>query len=139
MIVLRLALPRYSARAPIEVLQEIHRHRPDLAKKMEIYVDGGIRRGTDVLKALCLGAKAVGLGRPFLYAQSAYGPDGVVRVVESEFTQTAHTIGCSILMPCFAPAVMQDEIATGMRLLGVNKVSELRPELVDCLPPQNWS
>lgn len=33
-------------------------------------MDGGIRRGTDVLKALCLGATAVGLGRPFLYAQS---------------------------------------------------------------------
>jgi hypothetical protein len=51
---------------------------------MEIYVDGGIRRGTDVLKALCLGAKAVGVGRPFLYAQSAYGVDGVVKAYESE-------------------------------------------------------
>lgn len=76
--------PNRSARAPIEVLQEIRRERPDLCDKMEIYVDGGIRRGTDVLKALCLGAKAVGIGRPFLYAQSAYGPDGVVKVVESE-------------------------------------------------------
>lgn len=65
-------------------MQEIRRERPDLCDKMEIYVDGGIRRGTDVLKALCLGAKAVGIGRPFLYAQSAYGPDGVVKVVESE-------------------------------------------------------
>jgi hypothetical protein len=37
---------------------------------MTVYVDGGVRRGTDILKALCLGAKAVGLGRPFLYAQS---------------------------------------------------------------------
>lgn len=58
---------------------------------MEIYVDGGIRRGTDVLKALCLGAKAVGIGRPFLYAQSAYGPDGVVKVVESEFDRAPAT------------------------------------------------
>jgi hypothetical protein len=58
---------------------------------MEIYVDGGIRRGTDVLKALCLGAKAVGVGRPFLYAQSAYGPDGVVKVVESEFASVPLT------------------------------------------------
>ena len=74
-----------SARAPIEVLQEIKAQRPDLCEKMEIYVDGGIRRGTDVLKALCLGAKAVGVGRPFLYAQSAYGVDGVVKAYESEW------------------------------------------------------
>ena len=74
-----------SARAPIEVLQEIKAQRPDLCEKLEIYVDGGIRRGTDVLKALCLGAKAVGVGRPFLYAQSAYGVDGVVKAYESEF------------------------------------------------------
>lgn len=44
----------------------------------------GVRRGTDVLKALCLGAKAVGLGRPFLYAQTAYGEQGVIRAVRSE-------------------------------------------------------
>ena len=72
------------ARPPIDVLQEIQRERPDLLKDMEVYVDGGVRRGTDVLKALCLGAKAVGLGRPFLYAQSAYGTDGVVKAVQSE-------------------------------------------------------
>jgi L-lactate dehydrogenase (cytochrome) len=120
------------ARAPIEVLQEIRRERPDLCDKMEIYVDGGIRRGTDVLKALCLGAKAVGIGRPFLYAQSAYGPDGVVKVVESECI-----VGiCSRRFEAerFALAVLKEEMATGMRLLGVNNVSELKPALVDCLP-----
>ena len=47
---------------------------------MEIYIDGGIRRGTDVLKALALGARAVGLGRPFLYSLAAgYGEAGVRR------------------------------------------------------------
>ena len=35
-----------------------------------VYLDGGVRRGTDVIKSLCLGATAVSLGRPFLYAQS---------------------------------------------------------------------
>lgn len=50
----------------------------------EVYVDGGIRRGSDVLKALALGAKGVGLGRPFLYAQAAYGDQGVIRAVRSE-------------------------------------------------------
>jgi L-lactate dehydrogenase (cytochrome) len=51
---------------------------------MEIYIDGGVRSGTDVVKALCLGAKAVGLGRPFLFANGAYGEEGVVKVCESE-------------------------------------------------------
>ncbi|KAL9062043.1 MAG: hypothetical protein Q9157_009214 [Trypethelium eluteriae] len=49
---------------------------------MEIYVDGGIRRGTDILKAICLGATAVGLGRPFLYSL-AYGQEGVEHLIES--------------------------------------------------------
>lgn len=52
---------------------------------MEIYIDGGVRSGTDVVKALCLGAKAVGLGRPFLFANGAYGEDGVVKVCESKW------------------------------------------------------
>ena len=54
------------APAPIDVLIEMRQTRPELFSKIEVYVDGGVRRGTDVLKALALGAKAVGLGRPFL-------------------------------------------------------------------------
>lgn len=50
---------------------------------MEIYIDGGIRRGTDVIKALALGATAVGIGRPFLYSMAAgYGEEGVRRMVQ---------------------------------------------------------
>ena len=48
----------------------------------QVYIDGGIRRGTDVIKALCLGAKGVGLGRPFLYSLT-YGQEGVVHAIES--------------------------------------------------------
>ncbi|PCH32971.1 hypothetical protein WOLCODRAFT_134829 [Wolfiporia cocos MD-104 SS10] len=94
---------------PLEVLYQLRQQRPDVFDKLEVYVDGGVRRGTDVLKALCLGAKAVGLGRAFLYAQSAYGEAGVVQVAR----------------------IMQREIVLGMRLLGVTSVSELRPELVE--------
>lgn len=54
------------APAPIDVLVELYQTRPDLIRDLDIYVDGGVRRGTDVLKALALGAKGVGLGRPFL-------------------------------------------------------------------------
>jgi L-lactate dehydrogenase (cytochrome) len=53
---------------------------------MEIYVDGGARRGTDVLMALAMGAKGVGLGRPFLFAQAAYGEKGVIRAIRSKCT-----------------------------------------------------
>ncbi|KAK7694509.1 hypothetical protein QCA50_001695 [Cerrena zonata] len=65
----------------LEVLYRIRKQRPDVFSKTEVYLDGGVRRGTDVVKALCLGATAVGLGRPFLYAQSAYGAAGVVKLI----------------------------------------------------------
>ncbi|EJU06457.1 hypothetical protein DACRYDRAFT_44583 [Dacryopinax primogenitus] len=101
------------APASIDILWEIRQRRPDILdqKKLEVYCDGGFRRGSDVLKALCLGATAVGFGRPFLYANAAYGEEGIVKVAE----------------------IMGEEIATGMRLLGVNKISELKPEMVSRL------
>jgi len=54
------------------------------ARPFEVYVDGGIYRGTDVVKALCLGANAVGVGRGFLFAQSVAGVEGVEHAVGSE-------------------------------------------------------
>lgn len=52
-----------------------------VAGRVPVLVDGGIRRGTDVLKALALGAKAVLIGRPYLYGLAAHGAEGVARVV----------------------------------------------------------
>jgi L-lactate dehydrogenase (cytochrome) len=72
------------APAPIDVLYEIRSLRPDLFSKTEIMIDGGIRCGADVVKALALGAKAVGLGRPFLYANGTHGEEGCSRVIESK-------------------------------------------------------
>ncbi|OAX44750.1 hypothetical protein K503DRAFT_764653 [Rhizopogon vinicolor AM-OR11-026] len=94
---------------PIELLYKIQQQRPDVFEKTEVYIDGAIRRGTDVVKALCLGAKAVGLGRTFLYAQSAYGEAGVVHVVR----------------------ILQREILFVMQSLGVQKISELVPQMVE--------
>jgi len=53
-----------------------------VAGRMPILMDGGIRRGTDVLKALALGAKAVLIGRPYCYGLGAAGSEGVSRVVK---------------------------------------------------------
>jgi 4-hydroxymandelate oxidase len=53
-----------------------------VAGRVPVLVDGGIRRGTDVLKALALGASAVQIGRPYLYGLGVAGADGVARVVE---------------------------------------------------------
>ena len=66
------------------VLYEMRQVRPDLLDEYQVFIDGGVTRGTDVLKALCLGARAVGLGRAFLYANSVWGEEGCMRVIESK-------------------------------------------------------
>ncbi|KAG8734659.1 hypothetical protein FRC12_018432 [Ceratobasidium sp. 428] len=70
-----------TARSGIEVLEEVVsalRERGLFPNpNFEIFVDGGVRRATDVLKAVAMGATAVGVGRPFIYAYSAYGQQGV--------------------------------------------------------------
>jgi 4-hydroxymandelate oxidase len=66
-------------RATIEALPEVV---AEVGSRMPIFVDGGFRRGTDVFKALALGAKAVGIGRPFLWGLGAFGQAGVDRVIE---------------------------------------------------------
>lgn len=67
----------------ILTLLELHRNCPQVFGAMEILIDGGFRRGSDVVKAICLGASAVGFGRPFMYSVM-YGQEGVERVVESK-------------------------------------------------------
>jgi 4-hydroxymandelate oxidase len=66
-------------RATIEALPEVV---AESGGRIPIFVDGGFRRGTDVFKALALGAKAVGIGRPMLWGLGAFGQAGVDRVLE---------------------------------------------------------
>jgi len=66
-------------RATIEALPEMV---AEVNGRIPVFVDGGVRRGTDVFKALALGAKAVGIGRPFLWGLGAFGQAGVDRVLE---------------------------------------------------------
>lgn len=66
----------------------------------EVFVDGGIRRGTDILKALALGARAVLIGRPYLWALAVDGEAGVARILQllrDELQCAAMLIGCPTL------------------------------------------
>jgi L-lactate dehydrogenase (cytochrome) len=75
---------------------------------MTVMMDGGIRRGTDVLKALALGAKFVFVGRPFLYAVAVGGDAGVRHAVK----------------------LLRDEVSRDMALLGITSIQEMTRELV---------
>jgi isopentenyl diphosphate isomerase/L-lactate dehydrogenase-like FMN-dependent dehydrogenase len=66
-------------RATLEALPEVV---AEIGNRIPVYVDGGFRRGTDVFKALALGAKAVGIGRPYIWGLGAFGQAGVDRVLE---------------------------------------------------------
>ena len=81
--------------ATVEVLEEIVQA---VENKLEVFIDGGIRRGTDVLKALALGAKAVMIGRPYVWALAAAGESGVSHVIEmlrDELDRALAMSGCS--------------------------------------------
>jgi L-lactate dehydrogenase (cytochrome) len=68
--------------------------------QVEVLVDGGIRRGSDVVKAICLGARAVLIGRAYGYGLGAAGAAGVVRAIEilrTDIQRTLKLLGCSSL------------------------------------------
>jgi L-lactate dehydrogenase (cytochrome) len=92
----------------ILILLEMHKACPEIFDRMEVYVDGGIRRGGDIIKALCLGAKAVGIGRTFLYSLT-YGTEGAEHLVD----------------------ILKDEMESVMKLLGIKDLSEVHPGLVN--------
>lgn len=73
-----------TAPTPIHVLLEIQKYCPQVLSQIDVLVDGGIKRGTDVVKALALGAKGVGIGRAALYGLAVGGQAGVERVLQSK-------------------------------------------------------
>ena len=91
------------SRAPFDQLGEIV---DAVGGRIEIICDGGVRRGTHALKALCAGATAASGGRLYLYALAAAGQDGVERAL----------------------GILKDEIERGMKLMGVTSVDQLTPE-----------
>ncbi|KAI9646508.1 hypothetical protein NHQ30_004501 [Ciborinia camelliae] len=94
--------------ASILVLLELQKNAPEVFDAMEVFIDGGIMRGTDIFKALCLGAKAVGIGRGFLFALG-WGQEGVEKYVE----------------------ILKDELETTMRMMGVTDISQVHPGMLN--------
>ncbi|WP_057883183.1 alpha-hydroxy acid oxidase [Tsuneonella troitsensis] len=93
------------SRAPFDQLEEIV---DAVGDRIEVICDGGVRRGTHVLKALATGAAAASGGRLYLYALAAAGEAGVERAI----------------------AILRQEIERGMRLMGVRSVAELNRDML---------
>jgi isopentenyl diphosphate isomerase/L-lactate dehydrogenase-like FMN-dependent dehydrogenase len=89
-----------SGRASIDSLAEI---APAVAGRIAVLMDGGVRRGADVFKALALGADAVGIGRPYIWGLASFGQQGVERVLE----------------------ILQSELVGNMRQAGTRSVAEI--------------
>ncbi|KAI4724829.1 hypothetical protein E4T49_07421 [Aureobasidium sp. EXF-10728] len=97
-----------------EVALEIHQEAPEIFQQIEVYADGGVRYGSDVLKMLALGVRAVGLGRPFMYA-NVYGTEGVAKAVE----------------------LLKAEIASDAAHLGLSSIKDIGPQYFKWTP-NNW-
>lgn len=91
-----------SAPAPLRMLPQI----VEQAREVPVMLDGGIRRGTDVVKALALGAKMVFIGRPCVYAAALGGAPAVELALQ----------------------LLRDEITRAMAMMGTNRVEDITPE-----------
>jgi len=76
--------------------------------EFSVFVDGGIRRGADIFKAVALGAEGCGVGRPVLYSLASYGEKGIIRMVH----------------------MLQDELTMVMRLSGTPNIDSITSEHV---------
>jgi isopentenyl diphosphate isomerase/L-lactate dehydrogenase-like FMN-dependent dehydrogenase len=99
------------APASLQVLPEIV---AAVGHKVEVLMDSGIRRGSDIVKALCLGARAVLCGRAYAYGLGAAGEAGVTRALE----------------------ILRDDLERTLRLLGCSSVRELNRSYVEI--PEDW-
>eukprot|EP00743_Colponemidia_sp_Colp-15_P006279 GILK01006755.1.p1 GENE.GILK01006755.1~~GILK01006755.1.p1 ORF type:complete len:471 (-),score=82.87 GILK01006755.1:292-1704(-) len=97
-------------RTGIDILPEVMSALDSInaRERVEVFVDGGVRRGTDIFKAIALGAKGVGIGRPALWGLAAYGQDGVERVLE----------------------LLREEFRLAMMLMGTPSVADIKREMV---------
>ena len=80
----------------------------EVAGNMPVLIDSGFRRGTDILKALCMGAKGVAVGRPYLWGLGAFGTAGVDRALE----------------------LLRIELLAAMQQIGAPSLKDLKPSMV---------
>lgn len=83
----------------VEVLLDLHRQYPEVFGQLEIYADGGVRHGTHVLMLLALGARAVGIARPFMFA-NIYGREGIAKMINKlrlEMETSMRNLGQEVL------------------------------------------
>jgi L-lactate dehydrogenase (cytochrome) len=80
-----------------------------VGERLEVYLDGGVRSGMDVLKAVALGTRGVLIGRPWIWAVAARGESGLVDLLE----------------------VFRKEMSVAMALMGVTSIAELNPRMVE--------
>ncbi|KAJ7624908.1 FMN-dependent alpha-hydroxy acid dehydrogenase [Roridomyces roridus] len=92
----------------VEVLMDIRKNAPQVFERMEVYADGGVRTGADALILLALGARAVGLGRPAMFA-NIWGDAGVDKLI----------------------SLFAAELQTTMQLMGVQNVNQLNTSYVN--------
>ncbi|KAK9780175.1 putative FMN-dependent dehydrogenase [Seiridium cardinale] len=97
--------------SPLEVALEIYENDPSIFQEAEILADGGVRYGTDALKLLSLGVKAVGVGRPFMFS-NVYGQPGVEKVIK----------------------ILKTEIAGDGANIGVADIKQITPDYVNWTP-----
>jgi len=93
-----------AGRSTIESLPEII----EVSGTMPVLIDSGFRRGTDIVKALCMGAKGVAVGRPYLWGLGAFGQPGVERVLE----------------------MLRTELMVAMQQVGAPSLKDLKPAMV---------
>ena len=101
-----------TGRGTIDILPEVV---DAVGKQFPVFVDGGFRRGTDIFKALSLGARAVGIGRPQVWGLAAFGQEGVERVIDMLRAELAMTMrNCGV--PATAKFTRDFVLRNGVRL-----------------------
>jgi isopentenyl diphosphate isomerase/L-lactate dehydrogenase-like FMN-dependent dehydrogenase len=93
-----------AGRSTIESLPEIIQ----VSGNMPVLIDSGFRRGTDLVKALCMGAKGIAIGRPYLWGLGAFGQAGVERILE----------------------ILRTELKVAMQQLGAPSIKHLQSSMV---------
>jgi isopentenyl diphosphate isomerase/L-lactate dehydrogenase-like FMN-dependent dehydrogenase len=99
----------------LEVALEIFQKDPAIFNEIEVLADGGVRYGTDALRLMALGVKAVGMGRPFMYS-NVFGEEGVKKII----------------------SLMRNGLMNDAANLGLGDIKAINSSYVDWTPSPFW-